>query len=133
MKKWIYAGLVIAAAAATAGYLYINKPHRSLSDEDGIAVSADSLFLAFATNEANANTRYLNAVVRVSGVVKTVEQNTEGRVVIVLDSGDPMFGINCTLEGAGNATVGQRVTVKGICTGYLADVVITQAQLEAQP
>lgn len=132
VKKWIYAGLVLAAAMATAGYLYINKPHRSVSDETGMAVAADSLFKAFATDETAANGRYLNAVLRVRGTVKSVERNTQNQVVVVLDAGDPMFGVNCTLENEGSAKAGEVVTIKGICTGYLADVVLTQAVIEEE-
>lgn len=130
LKKWFFAALLLAAVAGTAGYYYLNKPHRSVADENGIMVSADSLFREFATDEAVANARYLNAVLRVEGVIKSVERNTENKQVVVLDAGDPMFGVNCTLEKEASVEEGQTVVIKGICTGYLADVVITQGLIE---
>jgi hypothetical protein len=130
LKKWFFAALLLAAVAATAGYYYLNKPHRSVADETATLVSADSLFMAFATDEASANARYLNAVLRVEGVIKSVERNTENKQVVVLDAGDPMFGVNCTLEKEAEVKEGQTVVIKGICTGYLADVVITQGLIE---
>lgn len=131
MKKWI--AVVLTLAAVAAAYLYINQPHRSVQNADGISIDADSLFLAFAQNEAAANALYLNKVLVVHGKIKSIEQNTEGKAVIVLDAGDLMFGINCTLDGQSTFKEGDEVTVKGICTGYLADVVITQAVIENNP
>lgn len=130
LKKWFFVAVLLAAIAAAGGFYYLNKPHRSVADETGILVSADSLFSAFATDEIAANARYLNAVLRVEGIIKSVERNTENKQVIVLDAGDPMFGVNCTLENEAEVKEGQVVVIKGVCTGYLADVVITQGLIE---
>lgn len=131
MKKWI--GIVVALATVVAVYLYINQPHRSIQNAEGISIDADSLFLAFAQNEATANALYLNKVLVVQGKIKSIDQNAEGKAVVVLEAGDLMFGINCTLDGEFTLKEGDEVTVKGICTGYLADVVITQAVIENNP
>ncbi|MBL7847661.1 MAG: hypothetical protein JNL40_09355 [Cyclobacteriaceae bacterium] len=133
MKKWIGIGLVVITAVLLAGYLYVNQPHRSVSSEEGMSISADSLFLAFQQDEMAANNRFLNAVLRVRGKIKSVEHNTEGKQVVVLETGDMMFGINCALEEAYPVKEGDEVVVKGICTGYLADVVINQAVIEKNP
>ena len=77
MKKYLFAGLVVTIAAI-AVYFYVNKPHRSVREEKALRVSADSLFQAFQANEAEANTKYLNQVIVVSGKVKFIETNTEG-------------------------------------------------------
>lgn len=130
MKKYIFGALAAAAAILLCVYVYINKPHRSIRNADAPLVSADSLFQAFVADEAAANARYLNQVVTVKGKVNSVETNTEGKMVVVLDAGDLMFGVNCTLAEPAQLTVGQEVSIKGICTGYLADVVITQAVIE---
>ncbi len=120
----------LAVVVATGVYFYINKPHRSVRDEEAVRISADSLFQAFASNEADANSKYLNKVILVAGTVASVETNTEGNTVIVLETGDLMFGVNCTLTEPASPAVGQKVVLRGICTGYLADVIITQAILE---
>jgi hypothetical protein len=127
MKKWLISGIVLLAAACAAYYYVMNKPHRSIGDEDGIAITADSLFDAFAANEQAANAAYLNKVLRVKGKVKAVDRNTEGKQIIVMDTGDLMFGINCTMDTEAVVAEGDEIEVKGICTGYLADVVINQA------
>lgn len=133
MKKWLISGIVLLAAACAVYYYVMNKPHRSVSDEAGLAIAADSLFKAFSSNEQAANTAYLNKILRVKGKVKSVDRNTEGKQVIVLDTGDLMFGVNCTMEKEATVKEGDDVVIKGICTGYLADVVINQAIIENHP
>jgi hypothetical protein len=128
VKKLLLAALFVVVA--TGVYFYVNKPHRSVRAEEALRTSADSLFQAFASNEADANSQYLNKVIVVSGIVTSVETNTDGKTVIVLETGDLMFGVNCTLAEPANPAVGQKILVRGICTGYLADVIITQAILE---
>lgn len=130
-KRTILVVVVLLALIAFASvYLYLNQPHRSVRGEEGISVTADSLFLHFQKNETAANSLYLNNVLIVRGKIKSIEKNTEGKTVIVLETGDLMFGINCTLDGEFALQEGDEVGVRGICTGYLADVVITQAVIE---
>jgi hypothetical protein len=52
---------------------------------------------------------------------------------VILNTGDPLFGVACTLN-LQEKTVrpvqpGEKITVKGICTGYLSDVVLTNSYL----
>ncbi len=133
MKKWLVSCFVLLAAACAVYYYVMNKPHRSVSDDAGIAIAADSLFQAFTSNEQAANEVYLNKILRVKGTVKSVDRNTEGNQVVVIYAGDLMFGVNCTMEKDESVREGDEVVIKGICTGYLADVVINQAIIEKLP
>jgi hypothetical protein len=120
--------VLVATLAGILIYIY-NKPPRNVVAETGIPVTATELFTKFSTNEPQANHAYLNKVLQVSGQVLDVKHNsTTGRVVI-LNTGDPMFGIACTLNKPEAVTPGEKITVKGICTGYLSDVVLTNSYL----
>ena len=105
-----------------------NKPARNINHEDGVAISAEQLFQQFASNEQTANKLYLNKVLTVSGDVADIKHTEQGQDVIILKSADPMFGTTCTLDStAGNShhlKPGDKATLKGICTGYLTDVVL---------
>lgn len=127
MKKWFLIGVVFLAIAGALYYYVMNKPHRSVADEEGISVRADSLYQAFVQNENLANTNYLNRILKITGRVKNVNTNTEGGQVIVLETGDAVFGINCTLVRPATVKPGDEITLKGICTGYLMDVIVNQA------
>ena len=52
--------------------------------------------------------------------------NQAGETVVYLQSSDPVFGVNCTFkEDPGAIEKGSTITFKGICTGFLSDVVLT--------
>jgi hypothetical protein len=130
MKKWIIVAAVIVITLITATYLYINQPHRSVYSEVAIETDAETLFHAFEQNETAANLKFLNKVVRVRGKINSIERNTDGKTILVLHVGDGMFGINCTLLSEHDLKAGEEIVIKGICTGYLSDVVLTQCLIE---
>jgi hypothetical protein len=44
-----------------------------------------------------------------------------------LKSSDPIFGVNCTFKNdPGPLQKNSTITFKGVCTGYLSDVIINQ-------
>lgn len=108
--------------------LYVwNKPHRDVKDEKGILVSASAIFDSFTVNETRANELYLNKAILVSGDISEVKKNQDGQAVVYLKTNDPLFGVNCTFkEDPGPLKKGMTITFKGICTGYLSDVIINQ-------
>jgi hypothetical protein len=113
-----------------AGYRIYNKEHRSVEDERSIKISADQLFNSFETDEIIANQKYLDKVLEVRGVISDVITNQSGESVLLLKTYNPLYGISCTMKNsAKNIQRGMPVTIKGICTGYLSDVVITEAIL----
>jgi tRNA_anti-like len=117
--------LFAAIAAAYAWFFVWNKPQTNVEKSKGIPVSATVLFQAYTVDEQLANKTYLEEIVEVTGEVKTISINGEGFTVVVLKTDDPMFGINCTVEEKKSTMKeGETVTLKGICTGYLTDVVL---------
>jgi len=104
-----------------------------VADETGIPVSATELYSKFTSNEPQANQAYLNKVLQVSGQVLEVKNSTAAGKVVVLNTGDPMFGVACSLSSvetpARPVKPGEKITIKGICTGYLSDVVLTNSYL----
>lgn len=132
MKK-VVLGIVIAIVVMLAGWMYYNKPHRSVADADFITIQATQLFEAYQNSEDQANKEYLNKVLKVSGVVASLSSNSAGLPLIMLTTSDPIFGINCTMDTkVENINVGDSVVIKGICTGYLSDVVMVQCQLQQE-
>ena len=51
-------------------------------------------------------------------------QNQDGKTVLLLQSSDPLSGVQCTLKDEGNYIVGTELTVKGFCTGYTTVVLL---------
>ncbi|MBX7126168.1 MAG: OB-fold putative lipoprotein [Cyclobacteriaceae bacterium] len=125
MKKILISIFVIGLLLAVGVYWYVNnKPHRSVAAEEAIEVAAPALFEKFQQDEAAANQLYLNKTLLVKGKIASQIAGPDGNTVIVLETSDSLFGINCTLDKASTSNVGDSVSVRGICTGYLSDVII---------
>jgi hypothetical protein len=111
-------------------YRMYNKPHRDPSTESSIQITAIDLFRNYETNEVEANELYLDKVLEVSGKVTEITTNQESMPVIVLETENPMFAVLCTMENAELAVkVDDLVKIKGICTGYLSDVIIVKGMI----
>lgn len=96
-----------------------------------VALEASELFTAFETNEAEANEKYLDKIIKVSGTVKEVSTDDKGNISVTLESGSEMFGVVCQMDdltkhAKTNFEPGEQITFKGVCTGMLMDVVLVR-------
>lgn len=112
--------IAIVLIAAVTGYLIWNKPHLNVKDANAINITAVDLYKIFTTDSASAKSKYLNAVVAVSGEVKQVSRNQQNQQIILLKTNIPDGSVNCTMEeNANNIKAGDTIVVKGICSGYI--------------
>ena len=125
MRKILYILLAIGAAGLFVAYKLYTKPHRHANEKPFVSIQAKELFNLFASNEQQANENFLDKVLQVNGRVTEVRINQEGKQIIVLESDDLIFGISCTMEGQEEVNKGDVIHIKGICKGYLSDVVLT--------
>lgn len=127
--KWVLISLlVVITTGGIIAYQLYNKPHRNVTASRSIPVSALQLASEYESNEEQANLKYLDKVLEVDGVINEISKNQSGESVITL-KGNDMTGVICTLQdNAGlNAKPGTSITLKGICTGYLTDVILVRA------
>lgn len=137
MAKWmkIVVGIVIVVVLGLfikEGMLYYlnNKPRRDVSREQALAVSAQQIFDDYMNNDSLANARYWNKAVEVTGEVAESRINQANQTVVLLRTSDPVFGVNCTFKRApGELKPGTTITFRGICTGFLSDVVVNEGVL----
>lgn len=128
MKKLIALFLMLIVSAGIVAYYFYNQPVDSLiGHKADVTIQADSLFSEFENDEQAANAKYLNKVLLVSGRIQSLSSDTGG-TTINIQSGQGMFGVSCRLDDKSVApdfyTVGQHIRLKGICSGYLMDVVL---------
>lgn len=132
MKNIILAALLVLAIGGGVGYYLFNKPPDQLqSARPAFELSGTELFEAFENNEQAANQKYLDQVVQVTGQLVKSNTNENGQTILTLQAGSGMFGIQCELDPTvdhptTNFQTGQTLTVKGICTGMLMDVVLVR-------
>jgi tRNA_anti-like len=133
MKRYLYVALVFAILAAVYGYYEYNRPVKGIENEKpDIVVEAAALLTEFESDETNANKKYFDKIVEVSGTVAKVS-TVDGKKSIYLNAGSDLSFIICELENTSDAdkiSVGQQTSIKGKCTGFLSDVILVQSVIK---
>lgn len=131
MKKYIIIFAIIVIAGISVAYFLYNKPHENIGNATpDIEISASELFANYEQDEPASNTKYLGKTIQVTGIVKEV--TTENDItIVVLESESMMFGVRCELDPHSthqriDFNPGESVTLKGKCSGMLADVVLVR-------
>lgn len=128
MRK-IFIGLFLLVLIGGGVGLYMfNKPLEStMALKSDFTMKAADLLIAFESDETLANSKYLDKVIEVSGYVKKLNVD-EGKTTVYLDSDNPMSNVIFQLEEFNTSIKeGEKITLKGVCTGYLMDVVLVRA------
>jgi hypothetical protein len=132
MRKVILFLLVLGVIGAGIGYYMYNKPVASLEKKKpDVEVTASQLITDYEADETKANETYLGKLVQVSGKVVDITLE-DGRKKIHLETPNPISLIICELEAGketGALKAGDEVKVKGLCSGYLSDVILVQSSL----
>lgn len=109
---------------------YINKPVTKVDNVTAITIEADALVNAFVKDEMLANKTYLNQAIAVTGTISELSKNQDGKTVIILQTSDPLNGVQCTLRDSATLSIGNRVTIKGYCTGYTLVVILSDCIIQ---
>jgi hypothetical protein len=133
MKKIILLLAILAIGAASFGFYYYNKPRTGVSGLQADQVTeAKMLFEEYSLDENAANAKFLGKVVEVSGNVKSTSTDDRGTLNVVIDAGNELGAVNCQFEKQENLPgldAGSHVTVKGLCSGLLLDVVLVDCEI----
>lgn len=129
-KKVLLVILVVIVAAVSYGlYEYFRPNAKTVDLQPDVVITAVDLYNNYEENEDSANIHYLNKVIEVSGMVSDVKTDTSG-IVVTIDGGNGMFGISCSLQKTDEEIMKPEkhtpITIRGICTGMLMDVVLTR-------
>lgn len=134
-KKIIIAILILSIIGGFFGYKIYNKPHVNVAKTSSdITINASDLLNDFATDEASANTKYLDKIIEVKGEISSLKIE-DGKGIVSLKTNDDFGSVRCTLSETATQKMntlkeGDQVTVKGICTGYLMDVILVKSEIK---
>ncbi len=136
LRNLFLALVVVGALGGYYAYRQWNKPHREVEQAEAAkSVDATALFEEFSSDETAANEKYLDQIVQVCGSVASVsEGDGDAQITIQLATGG-MGVVLCSLDPEKYSDIpsgikeGQQVCLKGICTGYLMDVVLDRCVL----
>lgn len=133
-KKIIIAILIIGILGAFVAYKIYNKPHVNVADsKSDMTLTADKIINDFSSDESKANTLYLEKIIEVSGEISELNVVKE-KGIITLKTKDDFGSVLCHLSDESTKKMsslkeGQTISVKGICTGYLLDVILVKCEV----
>ena len=135
-KKILIGFSLIAFLGAAGGYyLYNKKPADVRRLHPDLSVTANSLIVAFNSDEVAANLKYLDKVIAVKGIIADIKiDSSTGQASVILDSGDPLSAVTCSfyndeIGAVQKLSMGTEVVIKGKCTGKLMDVVLNNCSI----
>lgn len=132
MKKYLLVVLLLALIGGVVAYQMYNKPHTETAGTTAdVVISPADLLAAYDMDEAKADSIYLDKIIEVEGIVLQINQVEKGGS-ISLDTGNAMSSIICEFENPAdiaNVKIGDKVKVKGFCTGKLMDIVLSRCSL----
>ena len=129
MKKLLYFIISLVIIAIIAYFVVMNLPKASIKGKDAAYTSsAIELYNDFNENENQANIKYIGKTIIVEGVISEIDEDKNGGTVLFLNSNNAINGILCTLEPGqkGDFQINQSIKIKGLCTGFLQDVVLNK-------
>ena len=140
MKRWFikYRFLwLMGLSIATIGGMYAAwEYNRRLPDTNRLSAAfhfkADELLRQFEDEETKATKQYAGKVIEVEGPVDSVQTATR---TVFLNGGNSMSSILCQfdqkdLDELQDLKNARHITIKGICSGYLMDVVMVRCVVE---
>ena len=135
MKKkiLIVSGIVILAIVAGALYYTFRKSPDSVKNmKPDYIVDASVLVDEFMEDENATNQKYLDKIIQVEGNIVEIEEAQDENTLVYLE-GNLMGNISCQFNNGEldkeKIAIGKTVTVKGKCTGFILDVVLTKCAL----
>ena len=136
-KKGLIIVLFFLVAIICAVIIYFwtfRKSELSVSSKKAdYEIKAAQLIHDFETDEQVANEKYLGKILIVDGELKDITEDSLS-ITLSLGSIGDISGILCSFDKSviepGKVQKGQQLKVKGICTGYLLDVVLNKCSIE---
>lgn len=128
----IFSIVLLVVASISFWYVFRSSDTSVEKQNVDVEMSASELITSFESNEQEANNLYLGKVLRVNGTLNDISVEQDA-VSLTLKEEGHMSGIICSFDpasvNAGSLQTGQPITVKGICTGYLLDVVMNKCSV----
>lgn len=130
-KKIIYRSIMIAILLILGvGYYAYKEYNRKNIDiaeaKPSYVMSEMELIKEFSQDQNSSNKKYLGKLMELSGNIKKIDTDENGFHTIILGSSVNMSSVRCSIDSSFNSeahdlTVGSKIIIKGICTGYNAD------------
>lgn len=128
---------LLLIVGAVIGYYMYNKGPVDVKSSKGIEATPNELYTSYTKDSIAAHKKYDDKVLKVTGEVTEISQNTQKQQIILIKTSSEGGYINCTMEeSVPNVKAGDTITIKGICNGIgqgdpdlgiLGDVYLTRS------
>jgi hypothetical protein len=126
----------IALAAILAALYYYNLKATDMSKaKPDFIITASALQKAFEDDETKASVSYINKILEVTGNIATVKPAENSVVSISLVTESDLSSVICTFPALSDPSilrVGDQITLRGECSGFLMDVLLNNCALIVQ-
>jgi ABC-type lipoprotein release transport system permease subunit len=140
-KKITFLSIIILLLLIN-GYYYILPMFKSSeknlqNDIAELTVSSKDLISAYTINEEKSDRLYAGKIIEVSGFIKEISF-LNNRNTIILNSNTETFGVICDVNPNQEEKIKllkkhQKIRVKGICKGFLKDVILLNCSIDLIP
>ena len=126
-----YIAVVIIIVLLVLSFYAYNEYNRKPADLTNISadktVTAPALLAAFKNDEEKANKIYLGKTLKVTGVIKEINNEEDTLLNIFLGEDNAIEKVSCMMDMRKKEEFihlkdGQQISIIGYCTGYLQDV-----------
>ena len=124
---------MISVGLLVALNLY-NKPHLDVEKSNAdIIISIQNLLDDYKKDENFANIKYVDQIIQIKGEISDITIDNGNSIIIFKDS-TRASSVMCHMSPEENLKVLKlkkdgEITIKGICTGYLLDVIMIRCVL----
>ena len=142
MKKWrkkykiavVITTSIVAIACITGYKEYTRKLPDTAKLKAAFALKAGDLINHFEADETDAMSKYSDQVLSVQGIINSVHATDSSGAVFLNDEGTTS-SVMCQFDKKKFKEIlylhkGVSITIKGICSGYLMDVVLVHCVIE---
>ena len=131
--------IILILLLITGGFYFINplvnSSNKNLENETAaLRLNALDLVENYTNNEENSNDLYAGKIIEVTGNIKEISFLNE-RITVILNSSSKSFGVICDIHPndfnkINKFKINDAVTIKGICKGFLKDVILLNCTID---
>jgi hypothetical protein len=118
---------IVLSAILAALYMFNLKHTDMAKARPDFVITASFLQKEFEDDETNASKKYVNKILEVTGKIASVKPGGNNVVSISLVTGNDLSSVICTFPAVTDPskfTVGNEITLRGECSGFLMDVLL---------
>lgn len=134
--------LILSLLLLVNGYCYLvpmfKTSDKNLENEVAeLVLNSQDLINSYTLNEEKSDSLYAGKIIEVTGFIKKISF-LNNRNTIILNSNTDSFGVICDLhanevEKIKQLKENQKIRVKGICKGFLKDVILLNCSIDLIP